>query len=210
MAIELELAMSPSGRLSVDWEGGKPHGEPAEEKQSAGQSSQLTAEHAAQHVARAFDKSNSDGLFALAAAPLEPSLAPAFRYWRDFGARLLDQVCQLPEGVTGVPALLPPSHAEFSSLVLCVPPMPGAEYVSLDRLVSLWTDLSDWFREQVESHPDGLAGFLHERAPLWQQVGRVCFHLAENRRDPEYPFAFLATLCAQPVEWWQSQVSAAQ
>ena len=35
--------------------------------------------------------------------------------------------------------------------------------------------------------------FLKRRAPLWHQVGRVCFHLAENRRDPEYPFAFLAT-----------------
>ncbi|MEX0819547.1 MAG: DEAD/DEAH box helicase, partial [Pirellulaceae bacterium] len=39
----------------------------------------------------------------------------------------------------------------------------------------------------------GLAKFLERRAPLWHQVGRVCFHLAENRRDPEYPFAFLAT-----------------
>ena len=38
-----------------------------------------------------------------------------------------------------------------------------------------------------------MAGFLKKRAPLWHQVGRVCFHLAENRRDPDYPFAFLAT-----------------
>ena len=28
---------------------------------------------------------------------------------------------------------------------------------------------------------------------MWHQVGRVCFHLAENKRDPEHPFAFLAT-----------------
>ncbi len=35
--------------------------------------------------------------------------------------------------------------------------------------------------------------FLKRRAPLWHQVGRVCFHLAENRRDEDYPFAFLAT-----------------
>ena len=38
-----------------------------------------------------------------------------------------------------------------------------------------------------------MAGFLQERAPHWHQVGRVCFHLAENKRDEEYPFAFLAT-----------------
>ena len=29
--------------------------------------------------------------------------------------------------------------------------------------------------------------------PIWQQVGRVCFHLAENKGDPRFPFAFLAT-----------------
>ena len=34
---------------------------------------------------------------------------------------------------------------------------------------------------------------LRKRAPRWRQVGRVCFHLAENRNDQERPFAFLAT-----------------
>ncbi len=34
---------------------------------------------------------------------------------------------------------------------------------------------------------------MKAKSPLWHQVGRVCFHLAENRRDPNYPFAFLAT-----------------
>ena len=24
-------------------------------------------------------------------------------------------------------------------------------------------------------------------------LGRVCFHLAENKQDPDYPFAFIAT-----------------
>ncbi|MDR1612469.1 MAG: DEAD/DEAH box helicase, partial [Planctomycetota bacterium] len=27
----------------------------------------------------------------------------------------------------------------------------------------------------------------------WRLVGRVCFHLAENKKNPDYPFAFLAT-----------------
>ena len=48
-------------------------------------------------------------------------------------------------------------------------------------------------RRKVASCKQGLSGFLKQRAPLWHQVGRVCFHLAENRRDPDYPFAFLAT-----------------
>ena len=51
-------------------------------------------------------------------------------------------------------------------------------------------------REEVHRNA-GLAGFLEARAPRWHQVGRVCFHLAENRRDPEHPFAFLATYAPQ-------------
>ena len=34
---------------------------------------------------------------------------------------------------------------------------------------------------------------MHQLNPAWQTVGRVTFHLAENKRDPESPFAFLAT-----------------
>ena len=35
--------------------------------------------------------------------------------------------------------------------------------------------------------------FLKSRHPAWNLVGRVHFNLAENRKDEEAPFAFLAT-----------------
>jgi hypothetical protein len=35
--------------------------------------------------------------------------------------------------------------------------------------------------------------FLKSRNPAWNLVGRVHFNLAENRKDEEAPFAFLAT-----------------
>ncbi|PKP73303.1 MAG: hypothetical protein CVT84_14275, partial [Alphaproteobacteria bacterium HGW-Alphaproteobacteria-6] len=40
----------------------------------------------------------------------------------------------------------------------------------------------------------GREAFLAAHAPQWQQVGRVCFHLAENKSDATLPFAFLATI----------------
>ena len=39
----------------------------------------------------------------------------------------------------------------------------------------------------------GLETWLQKRNPLWRLVGRVTFHLAENQRSAEHPFAFLAT-----------------
>ena len=40
------------------------------------------------------------------------------------------------------------------------------------------TSLDQWFKD---------------RHAAWNVVGRVCFHLAENKADEERPFAFLAT-----------------
>ena len=71
--------------------------------------------------------------------------------------------------------------------------MAGAEYATPEVLGEIWKTLDSWALEAIAVDPAGLAGFLHRHAPLWRQVGRVCFHLAENRQDSEYPFAFMAT-----------------
>ncbi len=39
----------------------------------------------------------------------------------------------------------------------------------------------------------GRSAYLKSCNPVWNAVGRVTFHLAENKRNPAYPFAFLAT-----------------
>ena len=33
------------------------------------------------------------------------------------------------------------------------------------------------------AHPGGAQAYLREKNPLWRLVGRVTFHLAENKRD---------------------------
>ena len=39
----------------------------------------------------------------------------------------------------------------------------------------------------------GASAYLKQCHPAWNTVGRVTFHLAENKRNVAYPFAFLAT-----------------
>ena len=77
--------------------------------------------------------------------------------------------------------------------------MQGAEYLSEATLLDVWNDLDAWTREAIAAGGEGLSGFLKRRAALWHQVGRVCFHLAENRRSEDYPFAFLATYAPSVV-----------
>ena len=71
--------------------------------------------------------------------------------------------------------------------------MTGLEYLTPEVLAALVADLDSLTRSEIDKHPGGAQGYLRERNPQWRFVGRVTFHLAENKRDPDYPFAFLAT-----------------
>ena len=145
-------------------------------------------------MVKAFASGQAPGLFWLATERFDTPLAPAPAYWRDFAARYLTELCHTPETADAeIDAIQPPQPSELAALLLGVPPMQGAEYLTEGALGDIWRDLDQWVRRQIASRKQGLAGFLKDRASLWHQIGRVCFHLAENRRDPAYPFAFLAT-----------------
>jgi non-specific serine/threonine protein kinase len=145
-----------------------------------------------QGVLTAFQASAAQGLFELAAQPAWEGLPPELAYWRQFAGQYLAGLCRTPQGVRLIAALPPLAEAEALAILQDAPPMPGAEYLDPTVLASLWSALDDWVRAEAAAG-GGLEAFLSTRAPLWHQVGRVCLHLAENRNDPEYPFAFLAT-----------------
>jgi SNF2 family DNA or RNA helicase len=144
-------------------------------------------------VTRAFAVSQAAGLVALAARQLDALASPTCTYWRDYASRYLRELCHTPESVDVDEAIAPPPQAELVSMLLRVPPMRGAEYLSIEGLTEIWRDLDAWVRRRITAGGAGLSGFLQEHAPAWHQVGRVSFHLAENKRDPDCPFAFLAT-----------------
>lgn len=199
--MEFELAVSPAGRISVltadvgqenTQRSGSRSGKAAADDSSRKRGSFVP------QLTQAFQNSSGEGLFELAAGRLtgnhKTSWSPSVRYWQDFGNRYLEQICQLPDATAdNISDVAAPTSAEIGSLILNVPPMLGAEYVSADLLQNLWQQMDEWFRKELSSSQLTLAEFLKQRAPLWQRVGRVCLHLAENRRDPDYPFAFLAT-----------------
>ena len=116
---------------------------------------------------------------------------PTRKYWQAVAERYLTRLCHLPAQAESLDVgYLTP--AERDVLVLSAPPMEGGEYLSSEVLHLLWTALDEWVKEQV-SETALLSDFLERHAPKWNQVGRVCFHLAENKQNPERPFAFLAT-----------------
>jgi superfamily II DNA or RNA helicase len=78
-------------------------------------------------------------------------------------------------------------------MVVGAPPMIGAEYLTRAVLKALWQELDAAFWMELSQSGCGVQDFLRRRNPAWNLVGRVHFNLAENRKDAETPFAFLAT-----------------
>ena len=145
-------------------------------------------------VADAFSACQAAGLFALAASNPDTPLSPSLGYWRDFACRYVTQLCRTPESAASrLEPIELAAPAELSAFREAAPPMLGGEYLNTDLLHRFWIDLDEWVRKEIASSGQGLSGWLKKRAPAWQQVGRVCFHLAENKNDPGVPFAFLAT-----------------
>ncbi|TWJ33534.1 DEAD/DEAH box helicase [Geobacter argillaceus] len=147
----------------------------------------------AERIARAFAESQSAGIMTLAGGRSAPDWPLSWMFWRDFGARYLLLLCQSQPTAERLEPLPPLDDATLTHLTLSIPPMPGAEYCTPEALAAIWRTLGAWALDSIARDTEGLAGFLHRYAPLWRQVGRVCFHLAENRQDPEFPFAFMAT-----------------
>ena len=102
-------------------------------------------------------------------------------------------LCATPEGG----AIAVPDGKTFDRLIADAPPMTGVEYLTTDVLRALWKDLDTALRNELAAAKIPLQEFLKARHPVWNLVGRVYFNLAENRKDPEAPFAFLATYTSQ-------------
>ena len=90
--------------------------------------------------------------------------------------------------------VLPQSDSdEISAFVQAAPPMRGAELIGPPLLEDLWLDMGKALTAEAARFKDGVQGYLREQSSVWNVVGRVCFHLAENKQDPDFPFAFIAT-----------------
>jgi len=71
--------------------------------------------------------------------------------------------------------------------------MTGAEYLTASVLADLWLSLDAAFDAELAESKANVQEFLKSRHPAWNLVGRVHFNLAENRKDENAPFAFIAT-----------------
>src|ERR1017187_7156084 len=149
----------------------------------------------ADRLLHAFERGSGHGLLLLGADEAGTALPPVYSYWREFGARYVTAVCTQQDSDAprkGARVAAPPDD-ELERIALAAPPMIGAEYLTTAVLEALWRELDAAFGIELSESKCGVQDFLRRRNPAWNLVGRVHFHVAENRKDTDAPFAFLAT-----------------
>ena len=144
---------------------------------------------------QAFVRGAGHGLLCLGADEVGTALPPVLSFWRELGARYVTALCALPGiGEGGTKSSVPiPADGELGKMAAAVPPMTGAEYLTAGVLAGLWRGMDTAFDAELADVKLSVQEFLKCRHPAWNLVGRVHFNLAENRKDEEAPFAFLAS-----------------
>ncbi|MGA2129699.1 MAG: SNF2-related protein, partial [Xanthobacteraceae bacterium] len=175
----LAPVLTPHGMLTLRPDADAPALEPA-------RSARLTT---------AFGRGCGHGLLSLGVDQVGATLSPALSYWREFSTRYVTDLCSRPDIGEGraKPPLPVPTDEELARMAAAVPPMIGAEYLSAAVLTSLWRHIDQAFDAELADARLPLQAFLKSRNSAWNLVGRVHFNLAENRKDEDCPFAFLAT-----------------
>lgn len=177
----LRIVVTPAGRLLAETD------EDLEQK---------LATETAERVRQAFAKSSAEGLFYLASQALAEQLPPSLVFWRDFAARQFHALCGLSDEQwkqSDDTVIASPDDEQLENMLSAAPPMRGLEYLTPDVLRALWRELAALVLNRAAAFEDGPQAFLRSVNPVWHSLGRVTFHLAENKRDAARPFAFLAT-----------------
>src|SRR5580693_5950928 len=172
----LAISLSPQGHVHVD--------------ASAG--SDVTSSLA--QIAKHFERGDGHGVFRLGAAEPETPLPGVLGFWRDVGRAFVVRLCATEDLETlraRIDVEVPPDA--LAALAAASPPMIGGEYLTPAVLAELCVRMAAAVRDELATWDGTVEAFLRQASPAWNLVGRVCFHLAENKNDPDAPFAFLAT-----------------
>ena len=174
----LVLALTPGGGLVL-----REDGDPAPLEAAV-----------AERIRGAFARGAGHGLLDLGAALADAPLPPVLAFWRDVGRTFVGHLCALPDLEAHRKRLsVPFPDRDMAARLLGAPPMPGGEYLGLGTLAARWDDLHAACRHELAEFDGTVEAYLQSRSGAWHLVGRVHFHLAENRADASAPFAFLAT-----------------
>ena len=121
------------------------------------------------------------------------SFTPSIGFLHNIATKFIKDLSQNIEiEFTRENTVVVPSDEELLEILHSVPFVVGLEFINVNWIKDIFEKLSKTFGTEIKEYQGTVAEFLLEHNSQINVVGRVFFHLVENKAD-EYPFAFLAT-----------------
>lgn len=150
---------------------------------------------------KAFSDDSGHGLLFLDTTKNIIAEDQVFTYWRDFSRLYLSLFTATADlekrDLKSDPVKIDLPLEDLSRFVIMAPPMKGAEYINDDSLTLLWENIEATLHSEIQNSGMTISDYFASRHSSMNLLGRVCFHLAENKNSVDTPFAFLATYAHQ-------------
>jgi len=153
-----------------------------------------------------FTVDDAIGLLRLGLVQFNTTLPPSIAFWKQFSEFFIEELCKQASFEKGSSQRFNidfPSD-QITQLINNAPFMRGLEYLQQSMLQSLWIRLNGALAEELKAF-DNVNAYLAAYGSAWSTVGKVCFHLAENKTNSTCPFAFLATYTTGLTESAETQ-----
>jgi hypothetical protein len=177
---ELNVIILPSGELQLDW------------SDSTGKINKST-QALQKEIFYQYQHHTENWLLTLGFCDSQVTLSPSLGFWRIVIERYTKTIIQTP-GLEQIrhrfqiqqDELYPEEFLEKAPLSI------GSEYLNEDLITLIWNQIEKSFKHGIKKYQGTVEAFIHEFSPATHLIGRVFFHLVENKKSDD-PFAFLAT-----------------
>ena len=177
---ELNVIVMPNGSLQLEW---------TDAQNAVNKSSRLLQDE----VYKRFSDNSDSWILFLGFCDHQVLLSPSLDYWRNFTGVYAGRLSRTPDlEILRHKAKVLIEKDELRTHLDSAPMMIGSEYLSMGLLEAVWEELNSAFIREIKSYKGTIEAFIKTYSPNMHLVGRVYFHLVENKSG-DYPFAFMAT-----------------
>jgi len=178
---ELVAVILPNGTLQLEW---------TDPQNKITKSARILQEE----IFKRFQQEVSPCLLFLGFCDKRVNLSASLNFLRNFVHLFSEKLIHTPDLEDIRDKIMIPLKAdEMAETLNKVPFMIGGEYLNEDILKNLWQRLNKQFQKEIKNYKGSAENFINDYSPNIHLVGRVYFHLVENKKSEEFPFAFLST-----------------
>ena len=178
---ELIAVILPNGSIQLEW---------IDTKDKINQSSKILQKEIFKQSQQTF----ASCMLFLGFCDISVNISSSLGFLRDFAHLFAQKLSHTPnlEFIRDKIVILL-EKTEIIEVINKSPFMIGGEYLNENILKMLWTQLNVQFQQEIKKYEGSVENFIKNFSPDTHLVGRVYFHLVENKNNGESPFAFLAT-----------------